>query len=125
MKIIEVTEGWKGPGKRDALIENLKLEEDGLHMDMSRKGMYEWWYFDAHLDNGYTIVIFFYASNPNPSREGKIGVEIVLLRPDGKRNQEFIVYDKSDFSATKDKPEVTIGRNTIKVDQQDNELPVY
>jgi len=23
MKIIEVTEGWKGPGKRDALIENL------------------------------------------------------------------------------------------------------
>jgi hypothetical protein len=35
-------------------------------MDMVEKGMYEWWYFDAHLDNGYTIVVFFHAANPNP-----------------------------------------------------------
>jgi hypothetical protein len=124
-KVIKVTEGWTGPGRRDGLIERLKPKDDGLHMDMDKKGMYEWWYFDAHLETGHTIVVFFHASNPNPGLESKIGIEIILLRPDGIRNQKFIAYDKSDFAAARDKPDVKIGRNTIKVDQRDGELPVY
>ena len=68
-----------------AAIEPLKPEEDGLHIDMPRKGMYEWWYFDAHMETGHTVVVFFYAANPNPGPAGKAGVEIVVLRPDGKR----------------------------------------
>ncbi len=124
-KIMKVTEGWTGPGRQDVLIERLKLEDDGLHINMGKRGMYEWWYFDAHLDSGYTIVIFFHASNPNPGLEGKIGVEMVLLRPDGKRYQKFFAYNKSDFVAARDKPDVKIGGNTIKVDQQDGDLPVY
>jgi hypothetical protein len=119
----KVSEGWIGPGRRDSIIEPLKLSEDGLHMD--RRGMYEWWYFDVHLDNGYTIVIFFHASNPNPGLEGKTGVEIVVLRPDGVRVQKFIPHKKSDFSAARDKPEVTIGQNALRVQQQEGELPIY
>ena len=119
----EVIEGWTGPGRRDVRIEPLKPIDDGLHMD--KKGMYEWWYFDAHLDSGHTIVVFFHASNPNPGLEGKTGIEIVLLRPDGKRVQKFFPYRKSDFAAARDKPEVTIGKNTIRVGQRDHELPVY
>ena len=94
-------------------------------MDFSKRGMYEWWYFDAHLDSGHVLVVFFHASNPNPGREGKSGMEIVLLRPVGKRVQKFIPYDKSRFSAARDKPEVTIGGNTLRVEQQEGELPVY
>ena len=124
-KVFKVKEGWTGPGRRDALIEQLKPEDDGLHMVMGEKGIYEWWYFDAHLETGHTIVVFFHASNPNPGREGKIGVEIILLRPDGKRIQKFISYSKSDFAASKDKPDVKIGNNTIKVDMRDGELPIY
>jgi hypothetical protein len=124
-KVIKVTEGWTGPGRRDARIERLKPEDDGLHMDMNKKGMYEWWYFDAHLETGHTIVVFFHASNPNPGLEGKIGIEIVLLRPDGRRNQKFFAYGKSDFSAARDKPDVRIGGNTVRVNQRDSELPVY
>ena len=124
-KVIKVTEGWSGPGRRDAQIARLKPEEDGLRIDMDKRGMYEWWYFDAHLETGHTIVIFFYASNPNPGLEGKIGIEIVLLRPDGKRIQKFFAYGKSVFAAARDKPDVKIGRNTIKVDQRDGGLPVY
>ena len=71
-----VIEGWTGPGRRDSVIEPLKPVDDALHMD--KRGMYEWWYFDAHLDNGYTIVVFFHASNPNPGLTGKTGMEIVL-----------------------------------------------
>jgi len=118
-----VIEGWTGPGRRDSIIEPLKPIDDGLHMD--KRGMYEWWYFDAHLDNGYTIVVFFHASNPNPGLEGKTGMEIVLLRPDGVRVQKFIPHKKFEFSAARDKPEVTIGKNTLRVQQQDDKLPVY
>jgi hypothetical protein len=124
-KIIQVTEGWSGPGRRDERIERLKLEDDRLQIDMGKRGMYEWWYFDAHLDTGHTLVVFFHASNPNPGLEGKIGVEFVLLRPDGKRFQKFIAYRKADFATAPDKPEVTIGGNTIRVDQKDGELPIY
>jgi hypothetical protein len=122
-KGIQVIEGWTGPGKCDAHIEPLKPVDDGLHMD--KRGMYEWWYFDAHLDNGYTIVVFFHASNPNPGLEGKTGMEIVLLRPDGIRVQKFIPYKKSQFTAARDKPEVTIGGNTLRVEQHADGLPVY
>jgi hypothetical protein len=96
-KNTSVREGWTGPGRQDARIEPLQPADDGLHMD--RKGMYEWWYFDAHFDNGYTIVVFFHASNPNPGLQGKIGIEIVLLGPDGKRVQKFFPYKKSQFNA--------------------------
>ena len=121
----KVIEGWTGPGRSDSVIEPLKPVDDGLHMDMGKRGMYEWWYFDAHFDNGYTLVVFFHASNPNPGLAGKTGMEIVLLRPDGVRVQKFIPYKKSQFSAAKDKPEVTIGENTLRVQQRERELPVY
>jgi hypothetical protein len=124
-KVNKVTEGWTGPGRHDALIEPLKPIDDGLHMDKGKRGMYEWWYFDAHLETGHTIVVFFHASNPNPGLEGKTGIEIILLRPNGKRIQKFIAYDRSKFTAARDKPEVTIGGNTIRVEQQNGELPVY
>ncbi len=122
-KSTSVVEGWSGPGRQDQIIKPLQPMDDGLHMD--RKGMFEWWYFDAHLDNGYTIVVFFHASNPNPGLQGKTGIEIVLLRPDGKRVQKFFPYHKSQLSAARDRPEVTIGRNTLRIEQQQDQLPVY
>jgi hypothetical protein len=120
-----VIEGWTGPGRQDSVIEPLKPVDDGLHMKMGQRGMYEWWYFDAHFDNGYTLVVFFHASNPNPGLEGKTGMEIVLLRPDGVRVQKFIPYKKPDFYAARDKPKVRIGQNTLQVQQRDGELPIY
>lgn len=120
-----VVEGWTGPGRCDQHIQPLPLSEDGLHMEPGQRGLYEWWYFDAHLDSGHTVVVFFHASNPNPGLEGKIGVELVLLRPDGVRVQEFIPFRRSEFSAARDRPEVTIGGNTLRVEQRDRELPVY
>ena len=32
--------------------------EDGARTD-NRRGTYEWWYFDAHLDDGSTLVVVF------------------------------------------------------------------
>lgn len=74
-----VIEGWSGPGRGDGRIEPLKAVDDGLHMEMGKRGGYEWWYFDTHLDSGHTLVVFFHAANPNPGLAGKSGIEIVLL----------------------------------------------
>ena len=120
-----VKEGWTGPGRRDSTIIPLKPEEDGLHIDMRKKGMYEWWYFDAHMESGHTVVVFFYAANPNPGAAGKTGVEIVVLRPDGKKTQKFVPYSKSAFTASQDRPDVKVGENYLKVKQSPGELPVY
>ena len=120
-----VKEAWTGPGRRDNTIEPVKPQEDALHIDVHKKGTYEWWYFDAHMDTGHTVVVFFYAANPNPARAGKSGIEIVVLRPDGKRTQKFVPYDKSAFQASRDKADVEVGENYLRVKQTSGELPVY
>jgi hypothetical protein len=120
-----VNEGWTGPGRYDETIIPLKPEEDGLHTDIGSKGKYEWWYFDAHLDTGHTIVVFFHVANPNPGMGGKPGVEIVLHRPDGTKIQKFIPYRKSDFAAFRHKADVKIGGNYVRVEQLAGQLPRY
>jgi hypothetical protein len=107
------------------VISKLTPEDDALHMDLGRKGMYEWWYFDARLEGGYTVVVFFHASNPNPGIAGRSGIELVVLRPNGERIQRFIEYDRSRFSASREKPEVRVGKNYLKVDYSRGDLPVY
>jgi len=120
-----VKEGWTGPGRRDAVVTPLAPEEDGMHIDTRRKGTYEWWYFDAHMETGQTLVVFFYAANPNPGAGGKPGIEIVLLRPDGRKSQKFVPCSKSDFIASRTGADVKIGENYLKAKQSPEELPTY
>jgi hypothetical protein len=56
---------------------------------------------------------------------GKAGVELVLLRPDGRKTQKFIEYPKSDFKASTEKADVKVGNNYLRVDYSKWDLPVY
>ena len=95
-----VKEGWTGPGRRDGKILPMRHEENALHIEVGAKNQFEWWYFDAHLEGGYTLVAFFYAAYPNPGLDlGKVAVELTLLRPDGRKTQKVIKYKKSQFYA--------------------------
>jgi len=78
----KIKEGWSGPGRRDDVITHFKPEYDGLHIDLKKKGYFEWWYFDARLEGGYTAVGFFRAAH---ERTGKTAVEIVIYKPNGER----------------------------------------
>jgi len=121
-----VKEGWTGPGRRDGTILPMKPEDDALHIDVGAKNQFEWWYFDATLEGGYTLVAFFYAAYPNPGLDtGKIAVELTLLRPDGTKTQKVIKYKKSQFYASKEEPHVTIGNNTMKATFTDDGFSVY
>ena len=119
-----VREGWTGPGRRDGEILPLSPSDDALHIERAR-GAYEWWYFDAHLDTGHTVVVFFHAANPNPGMGGKPGVEIVLIRPDGRKTQVFAPCKKKDFIASRERPDVRIGTQYMRVTGRDGGLPVY
>jgi predicted secreted hydrolase len=121
---VKVKEGWLGPGRSDGKIIPIPPADDAMHTDLGKKGTYEWWYFDAHLEGGYIIVAFFYASNPNPGTAGKTGVELTLIRPDGRKTQRFIAYPGSEFKASTEKADVKIGRNYLKSDWT-AALPVY
>ena len=61
--------------------------EDGQRIG-TEKGRYEWWYFDAHLDDGATVVVVFY-TKPNASPNGPLAprITINLTLPDGRRQR--------------------------------------
>jgi predicted secreted hydrolase len=118
----KIKEAWLGPGRKDGEIKPIQPKDDALHIDMEKKGTREWWYFDARLDNGYTVVGFFRAKH---ERSGETGVEITIYKPNGEKIQNVIDYLHSDLRASQDIPDVQIGRNYIKVDYSNKELPTY
>ena len=118
----KLKEAWLGPGKKDGKIISIKPEDDALHIDMDKKGNREWWYFDARLDNGYTVVGFFRAKH---ERTGKTGVEITIYKPNGEKIQQVIDYRHSDLRVSNNVPDVQIGNNYIKVDYSNSRLPTY
>ena len=118
----KIKEVWSGPGKKDGKISEFKPENDGLHIDMEKRGNFEWWYFDARLDNGYMAIRFFRAKH---ERTGKTGVEITIYKPNGEKIQKIFDYERSDLVATKENANVQIGKNYIKVDYSNEKLPAY
>lgn len=118
----KIKEGWSGPGRRDAVITHFRPKDGALHIDLKKKGFFEWWYFDARLEGGYTAVGFFRAAH---ERTGKTAVEIVIYKPNGERLQKFVNYKRSDMSVSREKADVQIGYNYLKVDYSNVDLPIY
>src|ERR1700682_6765605 len=85
--------------------------EDGQRIG-TQKGRYEWWYFDAHLDDGATVVVVFY-TKPNVSPNGPLAprLTINLTLPDGRRFEKFYDTTADQFTASKEGCDVRIGTN--------------
>lgn len=118
----KVKEGWLGPGKKDGKIISIKPKDDALHIDIEKKGTREQWYFDARLENGYTVVGFFRAKH---ERTGKTGVEVTIYTPEGEKIQNVYDYNYSDFKGSQDVADLQIGENFVKVDYSNIDLPSY
>jgi hypothetical protein len=85
--------------------------EDGQRIGTER-GHYEWWYFDAHLDNGATVVVVFYTKpnvSPNSPLAPRITINITL--PDGRTFEKFLNTRPELFNASKSGCDVRIGTN--------------
>ena len=85
--------------------------EDGQRIGMER-GRYEWWYFDAHLDDGATVVVVFY-TKPNVSPNGPLAprITINITRPDGRIFDKVLDARPELFDASKSGCDVRIGTN--------------
>jgi hypothetical protein len=85
--------------------------EDGQRIG-TEKGRYEWWYFDAHLDDGAVVVVVFY-TKPNVSPNGPLAprITINLTLPDGRRFDKLRDTAPDQFSASKEGCDVRIGTN--------------
>jgi hypothetical protein len=74
-------------GSEDADYERFNLArdavapwEDGARTD-NRRGTYEWWYFDAHLDDGSSLVVVFMnkdLTSPNDPLTPTIRIDLDL-----------------------------------------------
>src|SRR5262245_50513899 len=82
--------------------------EDGMRTDGAR-GSYEWWYFDAHLDDGAKLVVVFYTKgtgDPSDPLTPKVSINLDLA--DGRSIERTLNAQPHEFSASRDTCDVRI-----------------
>jgi hypothetical protein len=90
--------------------------EDGARTD-DRPGMYEWWYFDAHLDDGAKLVVVFMdkdLATPQVPLQPMIRLNLDLA--DGRSFVKLAKFDPASWSSAKDHADVRIGANRFTGD---------
>lgn len=93
--------------------DHIALWEDGARTDNS-KSTYEWWYFDAHLDDGAKVVVVFMnkdLSTPNRPLEPLIRLNLDLA--DGRTYSKTVTFAPEQWSA---KTEHAVELDDIAVD---------
>ncbi len=102
--------------------DSVAVWEDGLRTDTG-PGSYEWWYFDAHLEDGSSLVIAFYTKDPlTPGRSLDPFVTVHLDRP-GTETLSFESHrPAAQFSASTDGCDVRIDDNTFRGDLRHYEI---
>jgi hypothetical protein len=88
--------------------------EDGMRTT-GEPGEYEWWYFDAHLDDGAKVVVNF-ATRPMIGEGTDPNVRIDVTLPDGRSLEQMASFDPAACTAAKDRCDVRIGDNTFAGD---------
>jgi hypothetical protein len=85
--------------------------EDGQRIG-TEPGRYEWWYFDAHLDDGATVIVVFYTKpNVNPKSQLAPRITINITLPNGRTFEKFLDTRPELFIASKSGCDVRIGAN--------------
>ena len=98
--------------------------EDGMRADPDGKN-YEWWYFDAHLDDGSTLVVIFFPKPMAPMRKGLAPmINIEFDRPDGVSYKRDIKFRANEFSAARDRCDVKIAHNYFRGNLERYEIHV-
>lgn len=91
--------------------------EDGLRT-AAADGTFEWWYFDAHLDDGSTITVEFHTKPPYVSPGAPLTPFVLVTRttPDGVRTDWTHVAEPEQFASSSAQCDVAIGVNSFAAD---------
>src|SRR5260370_34157469 len=87
--------------------------EDGMRTDGS-PNTYEWWYFDAHLDDGSTVAITFF-TKPISDVKKPLSPQITfnLDRPDGTSLETILHAPTQEFTASTKEYNARMRSNTF------------
>src|ERR1700689_1378806 len=90
--------------------------EDGARTDGGR-GRFEWWYFDAHLDDGAALVVMFMDKDfTGPQKPLAPIVRINLDLPDGRSLQKEQRFGPGSYAAATGHADVRIAGNRFEGD---------
>jgi hypothetical protein len=105
---------------RDVIV----ASEDGARTD-GRRGTYEWWYFDAHLNDGAKLVVIFMTKDlSTPGKPLAPMIRLNLDLPDGTSKSFIRSYPADSFSAASESAAVRIAGNTFVGDLSHYEIDV-
>jgi hypothetical protein len=80
-------------------------------------GTYEWWYFDAYLDDGAKLVVVFFTKNfTDISKPLAPMIRIDLDLPDGASYNKIAEFKPEEFSASHERCDVRIAGNSFSGD---------
>lgn len=95
--------------------DEIALREDGLRTS-GKFGEYEWWYFDAKLEGGYSLVIIFYSQPVTAATLGYAPCVSVSLTGNGREVFKEISAPLKNCSFSREGCDVVIGKNSFKGD---------
>jgi len=109
---------------REGLVSDMLPREDGLRQDTG-KGKFEWWYFDAQLDDGSKIVVVV-LTKPIIASGGPLApkVEITLTKANGEIISDWSYPEPGEFSASREACEVRAGATKVSGDLETYSLEV-
>ena len=99
----------------------VELREDGQR-DNFRAGTFEWWYFDAILDDGSNVAACYCTKvQPFTNKEGlHPSVSFNVTTPDGRKlSRKVTKFDKNAVSLSKERCDVRFGNNIFAGDLHD------
>ncbi|PKP60856.1 hypothetical protein CVT91_04325 [Candidatus Atribacteria bacterium HGW-Atribacteria-1] len=104
-----VTFNWNGSGLTDEVVVPLRPEEDAIHLE-DDENYFEWWYFDAHLENGYSVVGVLHARHMG---SGQPETLLEIHTPTGENLSADKLYSESDLRASAQECDVWLGGNHV------------
>jgi len=104
---------------KEGLTTSIAPREDGQRAATAR-GTFEWWYFDAHFEDGSTVVIV-YATKPitSPGDPLRPNLSLTITRPDGTKLARFPYLPADQFSAAAEKCDVRLGPSWARQGEAD------
>lgn len=108
--------------QRAGLSSTIAPWEDGLR-EQPRPGTLEWWYFDAHLDDGSALVVVF-MTKPTDRSAGAIAplLKVQLTLPSGEIIEAHQPFPAEALRASRDQCDVQLGPNWVRGDLHRYEL---
>ena len=97
-------------------------KDNALHIDPnSKSGAWEWWYFDADFDNGYSVAGTYNCGSPRPPANSEVRyIENSIYDPQGHKRLVRKRYPKEQCHFSPETCNVAIGPNFVR-----GEHPVY